>query len=334
MGIVIVGAGSWGTTLAGMFNPQHPVRLWCRSADLVRPTIETLKATAGTGRTSIKVETVFSDPAPCGGDIIVMAVPSDHVMEVARSIRERCESPYPLIVTAAKGLERTTFRTTSQLIADVLPEATVAVLSGPNISKEIAAGRPAKAVLGCDDVHKLLALTNALSSERLHLDVTRDIVDVELCAAMKGVFAIGAGVINQRKMGANFMGLLLTYGLKEISELSRFLKISTEHVFGVAGLGDLVATCFSPDSRNYRLGQLLAGGTTLEQALAEWSRSWRVRRPPRRSPRWPRCACACPSSPRSPRWSRTPMMPPSHASNACCSITPAGLDPSEPLMPR
>lgn len=269
MSIVIVGAGSWGTTLAGMFNPQQAIRLWCRSADLVDAARAMMTKVAGGNRANLKIEAAFTGPPPCSDDIIVMAVPSDHVMEVASQIREQCSPPYPIIVTAAKGLERTTFRTTSQLIADALPGCTVAVLSGPNISKEIAAGRPAKAVLGCDNVHKLLALTNALSSERLHLDVTRDIVDVELCAAMKGVFAIGAGVINQRKMGANFMGLLLTYGLKEISELSRFLKISTEHVFGIAGLGDLVATCFSPDSRNYRLGQLLASNTTLEQALSQ-----------------------------------------------------------------
>ena len=87
--------------------------------------------------------------------------------------------------------------------------------------------------------------------------------------AMKGVFAIGAGVIAQRNLGANFMGLLLTYGLKEISELARFLKISTEHVFGVAGLGDLIATCFSLDSRNVQLGQMLAAGTAVKDALAE-----------------------------------------------------------------
>lgn len=267
MSIVIVGSGSWGSTLAGLFNPQIPVRLWCRSAELLAPTNAALQQIAGIDKRQIRVEVAFTDPAPCGNDILIMAVPSAHVREVATHIREGCKAPYPIIVTASKGLERNTFRTTSQLIADLLPGATVAVISGPNISREIAAGRPAKAVLGCDDVDKLLALTTALSSDRLHLDVTRDVVDVELCAAMKGVFAIGAGVINQRRMGANFMGLLLTYGLKEISELSRFLKISTEHVLGVAGLGDLVATCFSPESRNYRLGQLLASGTTLQQAL-------------------------------------------------------------------
>lgn len=268
MAIVIIGAGSWGTTLSGMFNPEIPVKLWCRSPELVASTRKALKSVAGTEHATITVEPAFSSPLTAS-DIVVIAVPSAHITEVARRIKSSCQPPYPPIVTASKGLERTTFRTTSQLINAVLPEASVAVLSGPNISKEIAAGRPAKAVLGCEDVHVLLSLSNALSSSRLHLDMTRDKVDVELCAAMKGVFAIGAGVIAERRMGANFMGLLLTYGLKEIAELSRFLKISTEHVFGVAGLGDLVATCFSPDSRNYRLGQLLASGTTMKEALAK-----------------------------------------------------------------
>ncbi len=268
MSIVIIGAGSWGTTLAGLFNPKHPVRLWCRSAELVEPTRQILKKTAGTERGTITVESSFSSPLS-GDDIVVVAVPSANITELAAKIKQTCKPPFPVIVTASKGLERTTFRTTSQLISAVLPEATVAVLSGPNISKEIAAGRPAKAVLGCEDVNCLLMLAGALSSDRLHLDMTRDKVDIELCAAMKGVFAIGAGVIAERKMGANFMGLLLTFGLREISDLSRFLKISTEHVFGVAGLGDLVATCFSPDSRNFRLGQMLASGLTIKEALGK-----------------------------------------------------------------
>jgi glycerol-3-phosphate dehydrogenase (NAD(P)+) len=157
----------------------------------------------------------------------------------------------------------------SQVISSILPEATVAVLSGPTIAKEIAAGRPAKLVLGCEDVHALLKLADVLRSDRCHLDMTRDKVDVELCAAMKGVFAIGAGVIAARNMGCNFMGLMLTYGLREISEVAGFLGISTAHVFGVAGLGDMVATCVSADSRNYRLGQLLATNVPLKEALSQ-----------------------------------------------------------------
>jgi glycerol-3-phosphate dehydrogenase (NAD(P)+) len=155
----------------------------------------------------------------------------------------------------------------SQVIRAILPEAKVAVLSGPTIAREISEGRPAKLVLGCDDVHLLLHLARVLRSDRLHLDMTRDTVDVELCAAMKGVFAIGSGVIAGRNLGCNYLGLLLTYGLREIRDLARFLGISSAHVFGVAGLGDLVTTCFSHDSRNYRLGELLAKGVPLKEAL-------------------------------------------------------------------
>ncbi|MEP0842984.1 MAG: hypothetical protein HRF43_09760 [Phycisphaerae bacterium] len=268
MSIVIIGAGNWGLTLAGMFNPRHPVRLWCKSAELVEPARAALREVAGTRERTIHVEVAFASPLSTE-DAVVIAVPSAAIAEVAARIRQTAGPKYPVLVTASKGLERGTFRTTSQMISAVVPQAVVAVLSGPNISKEIAAGRRAKAVLGCEDVHWLLHLAGLLSSDRLHLDMTRDKVDVELCAAMKGVFAIGAGVIAQRQLGANFMGLLLTYGLREIVELSKFLKISTEHVFGVAGLGDLVATCFSSDSRNVRLGRMLAGGTSVHQALEQ-----------------------------------------------------------------
>jgi glycerol-3-phosphate dehydrogenase (NAD(P)+) len=268
MGLVIIGTGSWGTTLAGLVNAEPPLRMWCESESLVRPTRDQLKQVAGGQRPGVRIEPAFSSPLSAE-DIVLLVVPSSQIAGVARQIRDAVEPPYPVIVTASKGLERATFRTMSQVISATLPEATVAVLSGPTIAKEIAAGRPAKAVLGCEDVHVLLHLARVLGSDRFHLDTTRDKVDVELCAAMKGVFAIGAGVIDARKMGCNYLGLMLTFGLREIAEVARFLGISTVHVFGVAGLGDMVATCFSPDSRNFRLGRLLAGGVPLDKALAE-----------------------------------------------------------------
>lgn len=266
MSIVIIGSGAWGTTLAGLVNPAQPVRVWCENADFVPQAKQTLKKVAGADRSTTVVEEAFSSPLS-EDDVVLLVVPSSQIAPVARQIGQRCQSPYPPIVTASKGLERASFRTMSQVIKAILPEAKVAVLSGPTIAREIADGRPAKLVLGCDDVHLLLHLARTLRSDRLHLDMTRDTVDVELCAAMKGVFAIGSGVIAGRNLGCNYLGLLLTYGLREIRDLARFLGISSAHVFGVAGLGDLVTTCFSHDSRNYRLGELLAQGVPLKDAL-------------------------------------------------------------------
>jgi len=269
MSIIIIGSGNWGSTLAGLVNPDQPVRLWCETAELIGPARKNLKNNSCLKRKkTIEVEIAFSSPLS-KDDIAVLAVPSSQIATIAERIRDAAKPPLPVIVNASKGLERATFRTMSQVIASILPQATVAVLSGPNIAKEIATGRPAKAMIGCEDVNSLLKIANALRSERLHLDMTRDTVDLELCAAMKGVFAIGAGVIAERKMGCNFMGLLFTLGLREIAQIAKFLGISTDHVFGIAGLGDLVATCFSPDSRNYRLGQLLAKKVPLKDALKQ-----------------------------------------------------------------
>ena len=267
MGIVIIGSGNWGITLAGLVNPDQPVRIWCKSADLIEPAKVALKQTLGANRPTTRVEVAFASLLT-PQDIVLVVVPSAAVAEVAAGIRQHGGAGFPPIVTASKGLERSSFRTMSQVISAILPQATVAVLSGPTIAREIADGRPAKLVLGCEDVHALLQIAKTLWSDRLHLDMTRDKVDIELCAALKGVFAIGSGVIAGRKLGCNFLGLLLTYGLKEITDLAQFLKMSTAHVFGVAGLGDLVATCFSPDSRNYRLGALLAQDVPLIEALA------------------------------------------------------------------
>jgi len=268
MGIVIIGSGNWGATFTGLMRPDQHVRLWCESPEMVAKAHETLKHIAGADRVQATIEVSFSSPLTAD-DIVVLIVPSSAIATVARQLRDNCKPPYPLIVSAAKGLDRKSFRTMSQVVADILPEATVAVISGPNIAQEIAAGRPAKAMLGCSDVNALVRIAKALKSDRLFLDMTRDTVDLELCAVMKGVFAIGSGVISGKNWGANFMGLLLTFGLREIAEISKFLGIANSHVLGVAGLGDLVTTCFSPDSRNYRLGELLAKGVPLKKALRE-----------------------------------------------------------------
>jgi glycerol-3-phosphate dehydrogenase (NAD(P)+) len=268
MGIVIIGSGNWGATFTGLMRSDQPVRLWCESQEMVAKAHETLKNVAGADRVQLTVEKSFSSPLTAD-DIVVLIVPSSAVATVSQQIRDHCNPPYPVIVSAAKGLDRKSFRTMSQVVKDILPEAKVAVISGPNIAQEIAAGRPAKAMLGCPDVTALVRIAKALGSDRLFLDMTRDTVDLELCAVMKGVFAIGSGVIAGRQWGANFMGLLLTFGLREIVEISRFLGISNSHVLGVAGLGDLVTTCFSPNSRNYRLGELLAQGVPLKKALRE-----------------------------------------------------------------
>ena len=268
MNIVIIGAGNWGATLAGVISPTTPVHLWCRDDQAIARGQAAVAKIAGAKQSALQVEPAFTSQLG-SDDIVILAVPSSQVAAITGRIKKEVSTSYPVLVCAAKGLDRATFRTMSQVAADVLPQACVAVLSGPNIAGEIAAGRPAKAVLGCNDVNQLIRLSKAIAGDRLHLEMTRDVVDVELCAAMKGVFAIGAGVIRQRNWGCNFMGLLLTYGLAEIARVAAFLGISTTHVFGIAGLGDMVATCFSHDSRNHRLGELLAAGTNLQQALGE-----------------------------------------------------------------
>lgn len=268
MNIVIIGAGSWGTALAGLVNSDQSIRLWCRSESSLSEVRGKLERTAGVAQRNVVVEPLFSSSLSAD-DIVILAVPSAQMTTIVQQLSQQLTPPYPLIVSAAKGQQRSTFRTMSQVVNECMPEAMVAVLSGPNIAKEIAAGQPAKAVLGCTDVKSLVRLAGAVASDRFYLEMTRDVIDVELCAAMKGVFAIGAGIIVQRDWGTNFMGLLIAYGLQEISRVAGFLGISTNHVYGVAGVGDLVATCFSRDSRNFRLGYRLSEGETLEQALAD-----------------------------------------------------------------
>lgn len=265
---VIIGSGNWGTTLAYILGKNNRVSLWTMTkleAMEINRLRENKKYLPGVRLpNSIKAMEVFSEDIN-ENDIILIVLPSNALS----SFLDKLQSIYKgqIIVNATKGFEHLSLKTMSQIITEKLGKAPVVVLSGPNIAREVSAGKPTKAVLASEDLHAINTVAKIFKNDLLFFEASRDIVGVELCAALKGVLAIGVGIADGLDLGINFIGLLITYGLKEFSTIAQLLNVSSVTIYGIAGLGDLIATCLSENSRNRQFGKLLAQGFPVNEAL-------------------------------------------------------------------
>jgi glycerol-3-phosphate dehydrogenase (NAD(P)+) len=207
----------------------------------------------------IEAATIADAPVE-GADVVVMAVPSRVFGEVVSSLPG--DAP---ILSLTKGLDPATGATLSTLVR----ERPVAVLSGPNIADEIARGLPAAAVVAARDLELAVRLQLAAHSTLFRVYVTDDIAGVELCAAAKNVIALAAGAADGLSLGDNAKSALVTRGLAEMRRLAEAAGARPETFAGLGGMGDLIVTCWSPSGRNRRAGELIAGGASPEQAVAE-----------------------------------------------------------------
>lgn len=262
MSLVILGSGNWGSALATVLAPGAEVVLWTRSDSKGGPTPRD-----GSSGTIVR-ERMYSRPLS-EDDILIIAVPSAAIRDVGQQLSDHLGKTSITIVSASKGLSQPGFRTMSQVLLEALPHCRVAVLSGPNIASEVGAGKPAKAVLAAYDVACLTQLRKELDNDTLKFELSLCAVEVEFCAALKGVIAIAVGIADGLDLGRNFVGLLLTYGIHEFMAVGQFLRISTHEVLSIAGLGDLITTCWSTESRNYKFGRLLARQVPSAKALKE-----------------------------------------------------------------
>ncbi len=199
-------------------------------------------------------------------DLVCFVVPSRTLEDNARLVAG-CLRPGATVLSAVKGIERVTGRRMSEVLAGVLPEHPVAVLSGPNLSREVAAGLPGSTVIATRDAD-VAPLRATFHSTSLRVYTSEDVVGVEFGGALKNVVAIAAGMVDALGFGDNGKAALLTRGLAEMTRLGVAAGASALTFQGLAGMGDLVATSYSPLSRNRRLGELVGGGTSLEDALA------------------------------------------------------------------
>ena len=244
--LAILGAGVWGSALAKLAgHNQHEIHLWSRSLNL-------------------SLEQVLKNI-----DIIVSAISMKGVNEIAEKIKKISLPKKVIIITATKGLDPETTRTPSQIWEANFPDNPVVVLSGPNLSKEINDRLPAATVVASKNKAAATAVQNIFASGLFRVYSSSDPIGTELGGTLKNVIAIASGICDGLELGTNAKSALLTRALTEIIRIGTHLGGKTETFFGLSGLGDMLATCSSYLSRNYRVGYGLAQGKSLEEILEE-----------------------------------------------------------------
>lgn len=268
----IIGAGAWGTTLAILLaDAQRPVSLWAH-----RPETAEALAQARTNDRYLPGSIlppnvrVVTDESFLGEPhrFYVLAVPSSHVRATVRRLGALLDPHAPLL-SVVKGIEEGTHLRMSEVIAQELPGRPVAALSGPNLAREIAAGRPAGSVVASTDGDLATAMASVLSSERFRVYTNPDVIGVELCGALKNVVALAAGMVDGLGFGDSAKAGIMTRGLAEMTRLGVAAGAHPLTFAGLAGVGDLIATCVSPLSRNRRAGELIASGLAWPEAEAQ-----------------------------------------------------------------
>ncbi|RDI73839.1 Glycerol-3-phosphate dehydrogenase [Gaiella occulta] len=263
MRAVVVGGGSWGTAFAALLRERgHEVTLACRDAAQAAAIAESgrnPRYLRGVDLSGIRAATIESAPI-AEASLVVVAVPSAAFASVVAGL----PGTAPLL-SLTKGLDPATGVRLSTLVRG----RPAAVLSGPNIADEIGRGLPAAAVVACDDAALALELQRAITSPGFRVYVNDDVVGVELCAAAKNVIALAAGAADGLGLGDNAKAALVTRGLAEMGRLAEVAGGRPETFAGLAGMGDLVVTCWSASGRNRRAGELIAQGTAPAQAAAQ-----------------------------------------------------------------
>ncbi|MDE5866379.1 MAG: NAD(P)-dependent glycerol-3-phosphate dehydrogenase, partial [Lachnospiraceae bacterium] len=263
--ISIIGAGSWGTALALLlYNNGHRITVW----SIVEKEIEMLKTEhehkdklPGVKLPEDMEFTTDLESAVSGKDIMVLAVPSPYTRNTSKSM-----APYvkegQIIVNVAKGIEEDTLMTLSQIIEEEIPQAEVAVLSGPSHAEEVGKGIPTTIVVGARSKKTAEYLQNIFMSKVFRVYISPDVLGIELGAALKNVVALAAGIADGLGCGDNTKAALITRGIAEIARLGLAMGGRIETFSGLTGIGDLIVTCASMHSRNRRAGILIGKGYT------------------------------------------------------------------------
>jgi glycerol-3-phosphate dehydrogenase (NAD(P)+) len=268
--IAVLGAGSWGTTLAvHLAGLQHDVRLWGNDVadlDRIRAEGENRKFLPGIAipdRVKVRAEL---EEALDAVEFVLHVVPSQAVREVAGRV-SAAGGRGSIHVSAAKGFELGSGLRLSQVLEQSLPSNRVVVLTGPSHAEEVSRGVPTSVVAAASDVELAKRVQTLVSSPRFRVYVNDDVIGSEIAAGLKNVIAIAAGVCDGIGFGDNTKGALLTRGLAEIARLGVAMGGRRETFFGLAGMGDLIATAMSRHSRNRHVGERLGRGEALEQVL-------------------------------------------------------------------
>jgi glycerol-3-phosphate dehydrogenase (NAD(P)+) len=261
--VTVIGGGSWGTAFSLVLAGRgHDVTLGCRDPEQARAIEETGRNPRHLSEADLSdvQAAALAQADLAGSELLVLAVPS---REFARAVAEL--PPRVPVLSLTKGLDPAS----GSRLSTLLDGRPAAVLSGPNFAREIAAGLPAAAVIASRDEAFAVELQHAITSLAFRVYVNTDLVGVELCAAAKNVIALAAGAVDGLGFGDNAKAALITRGLAEMSRLAAAEGARPETFAGLAGMGDLIVTCWSRLSRNRRAGELIAQGTSPEEAVEE-----------------------------------------------------------------
>ncbi|MGA1156285.1 MAG: NAD(P)H-dependent glycerol-3-phosphate dehydrogenase [Ilumatobacteraceae bacterium] len=269
MRVAVIGAGSWGTTVASVVAPNASTVLWARNAELVAAMSSTRRNDRYLPDAPLPDDLEFTaslKEAVSSADVVVMGVPShgfrDVVSEAAQFVR-----PWVPVVSLSKGLERSSLKRMSEVVADEMPGHPVAVLTGPNLAKEIMAGQPAAAVVAIDDTTIAQELQKVFSRPALRVYTNPDVVGSEIAGVAKNVIAIASGMAAGMGFGDNTRASIITRGLAEMTRLGMAMGGEGLTFAGLAGMGDLIATCSSTQSRNNQVGLRLGRGETIDAIM-------------------------------------------------------------------
>jgi glycerol-3-phosphate dehydrogenase (NAD(P)+) len=272
--VAVIGAGSWGTAVAAIVAGNVPTVLWARRADLASA-IDTDHENAdylpGIALPPALRATAELAEACAAADVVVFAVPSHGLRAVLAEARPHV-SAGAAIVSLAKGIEQGTLRRMTEVIAEVLSDhdsSRIGVLTGPNLAREVAAGQPTASVVAVPDSTVAEELQGVFFAPTLRVYTNPDVIGCEMAGALKNVLAIGAGIADGLGYGDNTKAALITRGLAELARLGVAMGGEPLTFAGLAGMGDLIATCASPQSRNRHVGVEIGRGRSLDEVVAE-----------------------------------------------------------------
>jgi glycerol-3-phosphate dehydrogenase (NAD(P)+) len=270
--ISVIGAGSWGTALARLLDKnEHEVIVWSAiesEIEMLKKEHEHKDKLPGVKLPEDIVFTTNLEEAVKDRDVLVLAVPSPFTRSTSHTMAPFVKEGQ-LIVNVAKGVEENTLMTLSQIIEEEIPQAEVAVLSGPSHAEEVGRELPTTVVVGAKKKATAEYLQNIFMNEVFRVYISPDVLGIELGAALKNVVALAAGIADGLGFGDNTKAALITRGISEIARLGIKMGGRFETFCGLTGIGDLIVTCASMHSRNRRAGILIGQGYTMEQAMDE-----------------------------------------------------------------
>lgn len=270
MRVCVIGAGSWGTTVAALTAANAPTVLWARRAEVAEGIRAHRRNPAYLNDVELPLEldaTHDLGAAVSTADVVVMAVPShgyrDVMAEAARHLR-----PWVPVVTLTKGLERSSLKRMSEVTLEEAPGHPVAVMTGPNLAREVLTGQPAASVVAIDETTIANELQRLFSGPAMRIYTNTDVVGCEVGGVVKNVIAIAAGMAEGMGFGDNTRATLITRGLAEMTRLGVAMGGHPVTFAGLAGMGDLIATCSSKQSRNTSVGLALGRGSSIESIMS------------------------------------------------------------------